>query len=177
MAQGTRSPNEVVEFASPAEAKAFLAQTLPVATAANPKYRSDNSGAETQWLTKDIRFDAGENADGVLVTMNESVLRFNAGVPGAVGTHQAVFTIEDVRASELKDATDLTSDGQKALGILFNCKSGKCIRSNWDGVASTADWTDIYIQDDGLRAAILEAFQTLERAAGQANPPAAPKSP
>jgi hypothetical protein len=44
-------------------------------------------------------------------------------------------------------------------------------------VSSSKEWSDISIQDEASRAAILEAFKALERPAGEAAAPSAPKPP
>lgn len=149
-----------VTFASKKEAEDFLKRYLPIATAGNPKYR-DDKGAVTQWLTKTIAFNA-DPSRGILVSTSEEIIEFENGAKGRVGSHEAAFSMQDVQVSERKDATDRTENGERALGIIFNCISGKCINAKWDGNPSSSAWTDIYLQDAALRAKILKAFQTLK---------------
>lgn len=163
MPKETQLASDSVSFSSRKDAEAFLSHSLPLATAGNPKYRGDG-GALTQWLTKSVVF--GANPNGISVQMSEEVLEFRNGARSATGTHHAQFQIEDVEIAELKDSPDLTEDGEKTRGIIFRCVSGKCIAAKWNGVESPADWTDISIQDETLRAKILAAFQTLKRAVG-----------
>ncbi|WP_158818261.1 hypothetical protein [Methylocapsa sp. S129] len=158
-------------FASRESAEEFLARYLPIATAGNPKYRSGTAGVAMAWITKAITFGPGKNADGRLVSMSEEVLEFRNGVRSATGSHEAEFLIEDVQASEHTDSAALTEGGEIGLGIIFNCNSGKCIQSKYDGVPSSADQTDISIQDAILRGRILKAFQTLKQAAGDRKAP------
>jgi hypothetical protein len=154
------------EFASKEEAQAFLTKALPLATADNPKYRS-GEGALTQWLTREIAFGPGKTAKGVSVAMKEDILEFRNGAQSATGTHEVQFAIEDVQISELTDSKDLTENGDKAVGVIFRCISGKCIAGKWSGAPTPADWSDISIQDSSLRAKILAAFQMLKRAADE----------
>jgi hypothetical protein len=154
------------EFASKEEAQAFLAKALPLATAGNPKYRSGD-GALTRWLTREIAFGPGKTAKGVSVAMKEDILEFRNGAQSAAGTHEVQFAIEDVQITELTDRKDLTENGDKAVGVIFRCISGKCIAGKWSGVPTPADWSDISIQDSSLRAKILAAFQMLKSAADE----------
>ena len=156
----------VAAFASKEEAKAFLAHYLPIATAGNPRYRSDKAGVAMAWITKAITFATPADSNGILVSMSEDVLEFHNGVRAATGTHEAAFSIGDVKISERKESGDLTEAGEPAVGIIFNCHSGKCIRSAYDGHPSLTDWTDISIQDAALRGRILAAFETLQRPGG-----------
>jgi hypothetical protein len=150
-------------FASRKDAEEFLAQHLPSATAANPKYRSENAGNETAWITKTIKFGPGENGSGTLVSMSEEILEFHEGVRVATGSHEVAFLIEDVKIAERTDSTDRTETGDAALGIIFNCNSGKCIQSSYGGKPSTTDWADIYIQETSMRGKILKAFEALKQ--------------
>jgi hypothetical protein len=147
------------------DAEAFLSKELPLATAANPKYRGED-GALTQWLTKEITFSSSKNPNGVLVRMSESVLNFKNGAQISAGSHEVQFQIEDVAVSLLTDSQDFTETGEQAQGVIFKCVSGKCVAHKWDGVGSMSDWTDISIQDQETREKILAAFQALKRAAG-----------
>jgi hypothetical protein len=153
-----------ITFRSKDEAEAYLAKTLPLATAANPKYRSQG-GVLTQWLTKSIAFTPSRNPNGISIAMSEEILDFRNGAQVRKGSHEAQFLIEDVRVSELTDSKDLTENGEQARGVIFNCLTGKCISATWDGAPSPSDWTDISIQNDETRADILAAFQALKRAA------------
>jgi hypothetical protein len=156
-------------FASKEDAEAYLARALPNATANNPKYRGE-AGALTQWVTKELTFTPSKNPNGVLVHMSEEVLEFRNGVRTSTGSHEVQFQIEDVAISELKDSTDLTEAGEQGQGIIFRCASGKCVAHKWNGVDSSADWTDLSIQEPTLRAKILSAFQALKRAVGGPSP-------
>ena len=161
----TQSRAQNVEFATKDEAEAFLIGALPKATASNPKYRAADGGL-TQWLTREVIFGPGASPSGVGVEMKEDVLQFRGGRQTSKGAHEVRFLIEDVQISELADGADVTESGEKALGIIFRCNSGKCIEAKWDGVPSPSDWSDISIQDPALRAKILAAFQALKRFAG-----------
>lgn len=152
-------------FATKEEAEAFLSKELPLATAANPKYRGED-GALTQWLTKELTFTPSKNPNGVLVHMSEAILNFKKDVRIATGSHEVQFQIEDVAVSLLTDSQDVTEAGEQAQGVIFKCVSGKCVTHKWDGVESMSDWTDISIQDPATREKILAAFQALKRAAG-----------
>ncbi|MGO9773735.1 MAG: hypothetical protein ACLPSW_30155 [Roseiarcus sp.] len=167
MADGSQSLNEVGPFASTNDAQAFLARHLPIATAANPRYRSEVGGVETQWLITSFRFDRDAATNRVRVSLNEAVREYSGGALSAEGTHDAEFWLDDVRVSERLDSGDRTSAGDPAVGIVFNCKSAKGIQSVYMGAKSSKDWVDLYIQDDASRAAILEAFMALERFAGE----------
>jgi hypothetical protein len=162
--QSVKMASETITFRSREEAEAYLAKALPLATAANPKYRSQG-GVLTQWLTKTIAFAPSRNSGGISVAMSEEILDFRDGVQVRKGAHEAQFLMEDVRVSELTDSKDLTENGEQARGVIFNCLSGKCISATWDGAPSPSDWTDISIQNSESRANILAAFQALKRAA------------
>jgi len=162
-------PNELSEmtFSSPSDAEDFLARELPLATAANPNYRAAADGLETRWLTKSIRFvDAPDGA--ILVAMDEDYteIRPTGRTPG---THRAEFSLADVVISVKSDDTQLTPSGEPAVGVFFTCAAPKCIRANWSGASSTADVTDISLQDPISRARILAAFAYL-RAHGAKTP-------
>jgi hypothetical protein len=177
MSDGPRSVSNIPEFASAEEAKTFLSRCLPLATAANPRYRSKDSSVETQWIMKSFRFDRDPATNRILASMNEAILEYSDNALSAEGAHEAVFWLDDVDVSERRDSPDFTSAGDPAIGIIFNCKSGKCIQSVYMGAKSSKEWSDVYIQDDKSRAAILEAFRALERPAGGADAPAGPKPP
>lgn len=177
MSDGPRSVSEAPEFASAEEAKAYLERQLPVATAANPRYRSKDSSVETEWIMKSIRFERDPVTNRILTSMNEAILEYRDNALSAEGAHEAVFWLDDVQVSERRDSPDFTSAGDPAIGIIFNCKSGKCIQSVYMGAKSTKEWSDVYIQDEKSRAAILKAFKALERPAGEADAPTAPKRP
>jgi hypothetical protein len=169
MPKYSRLASDAAEFASKEEAEAFLAKTLPIATASNPKYRGD-AGALTQWLTKELTFGPTKNPNGISVHMSEAVLNFRNGALVSTGSHEVQFQIEDVSVSVLKDSPDLTEAGEQGQGVIFHCATGKCVAHKWDGVESSSDWTDISIQDLALRDKILAAFMTLKRAAGGQSP-------
>jgi hypothetical protein len=158
-------------FASKESAEEFLARYLPRATAGNPKYRSGNSATETAWITKTIKFKAGRNANDRLVSMSEEVLEIHNGVRSGTGSHEVEFSIEDVKVTEHSDSTTRTESGEIALGIVFNCDSGKCIKSTHNGSPSSTEWADIYIQSAALRGKILKAFEALKQAGGARNSP------
>jgi hypothetical protein len=148
-------------FSSRKDAEDFLARTLPLATAANPKYYAKADKAETRWLTKSIEFHDGPPPRGIQVSTDEEYTEARAGV-ATPGTHQAVFSLGDVNISMETSDTDVTEAGEPALGIIFNCAAPKCIQAKWSGQASPSDWTDIYLQDATLRARILVAFEFLK---------------
>ena len=153
---------EEAVFASKREAEEFLAQYLPIATAANPKYRSQEPGATTAWITKSVKFGPGKSAGGRLVSMSEETLGFRNGAHVTTGSHEVAFEIDDVKVTEHRDPGTLTENGDISLGIIFKCNSGKCIQSAYDGKQSLTDWGDISIQDAALRSKILKAFQALQ---------------
>jgi hypothetical protein len=163
---GSSQPIQDVTFASKEDAEQYLAQFLPKATAGNPKYRTNDPDLAMAWITKAVRFGPSANANGILVSMSEEVLEFRKGVRGAPTAHEVEFSIEDVQVSELTDSPDLTENGEKSIGIIFRCNSGKCMRSTYNRASSMVDWGDISIQDATSRGNILKAFQTIKRAAG-----------
>ena len=59
-----------------AAAQALIAQLLPVATAANPKYRSGDSAELWLWLTRAVRFGPDASPHGIVVEMDEEALVF-----------------------------------------------------------------------------------------------------
>jgi hypothetical protein len=148
-------------FSSRKDTEDFLARTLPLATAANPKYYAKADKAETRWLTKSIEFQDGPPGHGIQVSTYEEFTEVRAGV-ATPGTHQAVFSLGDVNISMETSDTDVTEAGEPALGIMFNCAAPKCIQAKWSGQASPSDWTDIYLADAKLRTRILAAFEFLK---------------
>jgi hypothetical protein len=148
-------------FSSRKDAEDFLARTLPLATAANPKYYAKADKVETRWLTKSIEFHDGAAAHGIQISTDEEFTEVRAGV-ATPGTHQAVFSLGEVNISMEASGTDVTEAGEPALGIIFNCAAPKCIQAKWSGQASRSDSTDIYLQDPALRARILAAFEFLK---------------
>ena len=146
------------------DAEDFLARTLPLATAGNPRYYSKADKVETRWLTKSIAFSDGAPGQGIQVSTDEEYTEVRAGVP-TPGTHQAVFSLGDVSISMETSDTDFTKAGEPALGIIFECTAPKCIQAKWSGQASSSDSTDIYLQDATLRARILAAFEFLKSGA------------
>jgi hypothetical protein len=148
-------------FSSREDAEQFLARALPLATAANPGYVSKADKAETRWLTKSIEFDDHPAGKGIRVIMDEEFSEVRAGV-SKTGTHEAAFSLGEVRVSPHKDATAITEAGEPALGIIFNCVSPGCIQAKWNGVESSSDWTDIYLQDGAMRVRVLAAFEFLK---------------
>lgn len=157
------------DFPTRQAAEAFLALNLPTLTAANPKYRSGQSGVLMAWITRAIGFPPGD-AGGPRVSMSETVLEFRDGALARTGSHDTEFSLAEVDISELTDSGEVTETGDKAVGVIFRCKSGKCIRARYDGAPAQADATDISIQDDAARAQVLAAFLALQRLAGGANP-------
>jgi hypothetical protein len=148
-------------FPSRKDAEDFLARTLPLATAGNPKYYSKADKVETRWLTKSIAFSDAVPGQGIQVSTDEEYTEVRAGV-ATPGTHQAVFSLGDVSITLETSDTDFTEAGEPALGIIFKCAAPQCIQAKWSGQASSSDWTDIYLQDATLRARILAAFEFLE---------------
>jgi hypothetical protein len=149
-------------FASKKEAEDFLASTLPIATAVNPKYRSAN-GNQMAWITMTVTFGPSKSANGTWVSMSEEVLEFHNGVQISMGSHHVAFAIEDVKISERTDSGDLTEAGDAARAVMFTCNSGKCIQASYDDKPSTTDWADISLQDETTRNAIRKAFETIQQ--------------
>lgn len=156
----TLSAQAGADFASVAEAEAFLREELPKITAANPHYITKADGTDTQWLTKAIAFD------GPRVKMDEVFLQKKKGAAEvATNTHRAEFSLKDVRLEDIPDFGDVTPSGEMAKGVLFQCVRPGCVMSAWNGVAQMADHTDISIQDEASRVKIRAAFAYLKRAA------------
>jgi len=162
--------SETVASAPAEAAESFLAHALPLATAGNPKFRSPEPGVLMAWITRSIAFSRLPHAKGITVAMSEEVQEFRNGVLSRSGSHDTEFSLADVAIAELRDGGDLTESGDKAIGVIFRCKSGKCIRAHYDGAPATVDATDISIQDDAMRADILRAFETLKRASDAQDP-------
>jgi hypothetical protein len=165
-----QSVAETSAFASKEEAQDYLARQLPIATAANPRYRSGGDGLEMAWITQEVKFSPATASGGTRVSMSEAIFEFHNGERGAAGRHDVEFVLEDVKISERRDGAEVTASGEKALGVIFNCLSGKCIRSAYNEHPAPVDWTDISIQDDAARGRILKAFQTIQQAAGARSP-------
>jgi hypothetical protein len=157
------------DFSTREAAQIFLARNLPLATAANPKYRSGQPGVLMAWITRTIAFAPESN--GLRLAMDEEVLEFRDGLRSKTGSHESQFSLADVVISETTSSDTLTESGDPAAGVLFRCKSGSCIASRYDGAPSQTDWTDISIQDDAMRARILSAFLALQRLSGAAAAP------
>jgi hypothetical protein len=93
--------------------------------------------------------------------MDEEFTQFRAGVP-TVGAHTAAFSLAAVEISPFSEAGDVTPGGEASIGVLFACAAPKCVEAAWNGQASVADKTDIYIQDLALRDKIIAAFAFLK---------------
>ena len=152
--------DSVPTFASQTDAEAFLSDALPAATAANPKYRTPGTDYDRRWLVKTITFPRAEGG-GVIVSIDEDFEDYRDGALFSRGTHQARFTIDDVKISP-ETADDVSEKGEKALGVLFQCVGAPCVHSVWDGQQSVSARTDIYIQDSNQRERILSAFRALQ---------------
>lgn len=155
---------DAADPSNPREAEDFLSRTLPLAVAANPKYRSGDSADLTEWLTKSIRFSRNATPRGLTVAMSEQAIVFRNGVQVEVNAHDAAFAIEDVDIFEYSYPSDATETGEKAVGVMLRCRSGACIRSRWNGSESAKDDTDFYLYDAVLRGRILRAFAILKKA-------------
>jgi hypothetical protein len=149
----------VQPFASKADAEAFLSGALPVATAANPNYRTPGADYERRWLIRKIEFFRGEG--GAIVSIDEAFEDYRNGALVSRGTHEAKFGIDDVAIS-LETTEDVAGAGAKAQGVLFKCVGRPCIEAVWDGHKSVSASTDIYIQDERRREQILAAFRALQ---------------
>jgi hypothetical protein len=142
--------------------RTISSRSLPGAVAANPRYRSRDTGVVTRWALHAIAF--GKADDGsVEVSTDESYDEFKGG-KASPGTHRTHFPIDDVTVASEVSVHDLTEAGQDALGILFRCKGAPCIHAEWNGAASMGAWSDIYIQDASTRERVLAAFQALKTA-------------
>jgi len=148
------------EFATRAQAMDYLGKALPQATAANPKYTAKGDGALSRWLTDEVLF-AADASGAVKVTMRESYWQTQAGKT-TPGTHEAAFSLAEVKISDFSAPDDLTPEGAPARGVIFTCAKPGCIAALWSGQPSRADKTDIYIQDDATRAKILAALRRLQ---------------
>lgn len=147
-------------FATRAEAMRYLRETLPAATAANPKYLTKADGTLSQWLTKDIAFADGEGGS-VKVTMRESFSQTKDGKT-VEGRHEARFSLGDVTVTAFREPGDVTPSGEASEGVLLTCTKPGCIAAYWGATAAPADKTDISIQDPQTRAKIVAAFRRLQ---------------
>ena len=147
-------------FATPAEAEDYLTKAVPDAVAANPKYRSKDTGVVTHWMVHSIVF--GKTDDGsVEVSTDESFDEYRKDKMES-GTHHARFAVDEVTIEPEVSVHDVTESGKDALGVIFRCKGAPCIHAIWNGNPSMSAWTDIYIQDDATRERILAAFRALK---------------
>ncbi len=152
--------NSAAEFASQTDGEAFLSDTLPAATAANPKYRTPATDYDRRWLIRTIAFPRAEGG-GVVVSFDESADDYRHGALVSQGTHQAQFAVDDVTISP-ETTDDESEKGEKALGVLFQCVGAACIHAVWDGKPSLSARTDIYVQDANQRDRVLSAFRALQ---------------
>ena len=150
------------KFASKEDVDAYLTKTIPLATAANPKYRGSEPPVLTQWLTKTVEFGPSSKPNGISVATSETDLEFRSGAQTATATPDVKFAIEDVRISERTDDPTLTENGEKTLGVIFNCQSEKSIATIWNGAPSKVDWSDISVQDPTLRAKYPQGVSSAE---------------
>lgn len=146
---------DVREPGNRAEGEEFLSRILPLAAAANPKYRSGDSSDLWTWLINSVRFSPGSDPQ---VTISEQAIVSRNGAQAAVHTHEVTFAIEDVHITEYGYPADKTENGEKAVGVMFKCRAGKCIKATWDGATSASDATDLYVYDEKTREQILKAF-------------------
>jgi hypothetical protein len=152
-------------FESRQVAEDYLTRTLPIATAANPKYLTKSEGVESSWLTKSVRFE--DTTTGIRVAMDEAFTQTKDGV-STPGPHGSAFSLAAVDISALTLAGDVTPSGDASMGILFACSKPGCVAANWNGQAGAADKTDISLQDTATRERVLAAFLFLK---GAGKPP------
>jgi hypothetical protein len=147
------------EFATRAQAIAYLSTTLVKETAANPNYLTRSDGTVSQWLVDEASFSIA--AGPVRVALRESYTQTKDGktVPGK---HDAAFSLAEVVVSDYTAPGDVTPDGATARGLIFTCVTPGCIVASWSGQPSQADKSDIYVQDADARAKILAAFKRLQ---------------
>ncbi len=159
-AQSAPAAAEPPAFASPSAAEDYLVKTLPDAVAANPRYRSKDTGVITRWTVHSIAFRKADDGS-VEASTDESYDEYRQG-KAQPGTHHARFEIDDVTIEPEVSVHDVTEAGKDALGVIFRCKGAPCIHALWSDVPAMSAWTDIYIQDDETRARVLSAFQALK---------------
>ncbi len=148
-------------FADKSQAEAYLAKTLPEATAANPPYKAADSDLETRWLTKSVTF--AKAADGGLrVEMREAVLDYRGGKLAREGAHDAAFALDDVDILYVDDNGAIVDDVARAAGVLFKCRAAPRIATVRDGKSSQEAATDISIADASTRAQVYAAFRVLQ---------------
>ena len=152
-------------FASRAAAEAYLAEALPAATAANPKYKDPNSDTETRWLTKSITFTKGPDG-GVIVAMSEAILKYRGEQVVEQGSHSAEFPLEVTGVGLISDAWLPVDTIDAAAGILFKCPKEACIQTVRNGKRSVDAQTDITISDRDTRAKLYAAFRALLKTSG-----------
>lgn len=152
--------NSASTFASRSQAETFLSETLPAATAANPKYRTPGADYDRRWLIKTVTFPRADDG-GLVVSLDEDFVDYRNGAVASRGAHEARFAIDAVMISP-ETTDDATERGEKAKGVLFQCPGAPCVHAVWDGKPSVSAQTDIYIQDARLRERILSAFQALQ---------------
>jgi hypothetical protein len=131
-------------------AEKFLAEALPAATAANPKFRT-GEGVLSAWITRTVKFEDAKGSNDVIVSMSEDALEFRNGAQTAT-----------VAITERRDLGTIAETGEPAMSVMFQCNAGKCIRAAYDGKPADVDMTDISIQDAAARAKVLAAFQMLK---------------
>ena len=164
-AQIRLAENSAPTFASEADAQAFLSTALPAATAANPKYHTPGTDYDRRWLIKTVTFSRADTG-GIIISLDEDFEDYRGGGLASRGTHQARFAIDDVTISP-ETTDDLSDEGEKALGVLFQCAGAPCVHAVWDGKPSVSTRTDIYIQDANQRERILSAFRALKKEASR----------
>jgi hypothetical protein len=152
-------------FVSRRAAEAYLARELPVATAANPKYRDPNTDLDTRWLTESISFTQAVDG-GVVVTMREVILKYRGAKIVDHGIHSAEFPIEVTGVGLISDAWVPVDSVDAAAGILFRCPEKPCIRTHRNGKSTIDIQTDITISNRESRTRLYEAFRALRKESG-----------
>jgi hypothetical protein len=142
-------------------AEKFLAEALPAATAANPKFRT-GEGVLSAWITRTVKFEDAKGSNDVIVSMSEDALEFRNGAQTATNSHDVAFSLGAVAITERRDLGTIAETGEPAMSVMFQCNAGKCIRAAYDGKPADVDMTDISIQDAAARAKVLAAFQMLK---------------
>ena len=150
---------EIPNFLTREAAQDFLAKTLPVATAANPRYRT-GEGMLTAWVTGSAAFRT--EGPKLIVVMKERIVESRNGKAQPEIAHDVEFSLDDVDITELSGTGELTEDDKPAVGVLFRCRAGACIRSAYGAKAGHAEQTDISLQDDVARSGVLSAFRMLQ---------------
>ena len=107
-----------------------------------PQVSYPGTDYDRRWLIKTVTFSRADTG-GIIISLDEDFEDYRGGGLASRGTHQARFAIDDVTISP-ETTDDLSDEGEKALGVLFQCAGAlACTPSGTENRRSAPEPTSI----------------------------------